>query len=247
MDRGLYIAMTGAKHNMLAQSVHSNNLANAATPGFRADFVDALAALDETRAQFQTRAYSVTTTPVTSFAKGSLQETGGNLDVAIDGDGWIAVQSPEGTEAYTRAGRFMTDSFGMLLNERGDQVLGNSGPIVIPQAETIEIGSDGTISIRALGQGPETLVELDRIKLVNPDTSTLQKRPDGLIYSTEATVAVDPSVRVRKGFTEGSNVNTVNELTEVVGLARQFELQVKLMQTFGEMEDASSRLLQVQV
>ena len=247
MDRGLYIAMTGAKHSMVAQAVHSNNLANASTSGFKADFIDALAQNEKSGSQLHSRAYAVTSTPVTSLAAGSLQETGRDLDVSVDGDGWIAVLGSDGVETYTRAGQLATDALGVLRNERGQQVLGNGGPIVLPEAEKIEVGGDGTISIRALGQGPETLVEADRIKLVKPDDSELEKRPDGLIHAKNGPLAVDATVRLRKGFIENSNVSPINELTSVVSLARQFEMQVKMMQTFGEMAESSSRLLQVQV
>ena len=113
--------------------------------------------------------------------------------------------------------------------------------------EKIEIGGDGTISVRALGQGPEALVEVDRIKLVNPADTALAKQPDGLIYSATGREPVDAAVRIRQGFTEASNVNAVEELTNVVTLARQFELQVKMMQTFGDMQDSSAQLLRVQV
>jgi len=254
MDRALYISMTGAKHNMLAQAAHSHNLANASTTGFKAEFVEAVSQFVNRGDGYKTRAYAVTQTPRTNLAHGSLQETGRDLDVSVDGDGWLAILNSAGEEAYTRAGKLATDVLGVLRNEHGDQVLGNGGPIVIPEAEKIEIGGDGTISVRTLGQGPQTLVEIDRIKLVNPDPSQLEKRADGKIYlkgeaDNDEFVKLPPdaAVRLRKGFVENSNVNTVEELTNVVSLARQFELQVKMMQTVAEMAESQSRLLQVQV
>lgn len=246
MDRALYISMTGAKHNMLSQAVHSNNLANANTRGFKADLIDAISTQEQSSVVLDTRAYAIARSPVTNFATGPLRETGQELDVVVDGPGWIAVQAPNG-ESYVKSGQLTIDSLGALRDGGGRAVLGNGGPIVIPEAEKIEIGGDGTISIRALGQGPEALVEIDRIKLVNPDDADLSKHDDGLIYSSNNQEPVNASVRIRQGFVEASNVNSVEELTSIVSLARQFELQVKMMQTLGTMADSASQLLRVQV
>jgi flagellar basal-body rod protein FlgF len=246
MDRALYISMTGAKHNMLAQAAHSHNLANASTTGFKADFINAMSQSINHGDGLKTRAYAVANTPETNFAKGAMQETGRDLDVAVNGEGWMAVLAADGEETYTRTGILATDVFGVLRNEQGDQVLGNGGPIVIPEYEKIEIGADGTISIRALGQGPQTLVEIDRIKLVKPEAGQLEKRESGKLVARSGALKADASVRLVKGFIEGSNVNSIDELTSVVSLARQFELQVKMMQTIGDMAESSSRLLQVQ-
>lgn len=238
--------MTGAKHNMMSQAVHSNNLANANTRGFKADLIDAVSKLDKSAVHIDSRAYAVARSHQTNFTLGPMQETGRELDVVIDGPGWIAVQSPNG-ESYVKSGQLSTDALGVLRDGGGRAVLGNGGPIVIPEAEKIEIGTDGTISIRALGQGPETLVEVDRLKLVNPNNADLEKREDGLIYSSNNLEPFDATVRVRQGFVEASNVNTVEELTSIVSLARQFEMQVKMMQTLGSMADSSNQLLRVQV
>ena len=247
MDRALYVSMTGAKHNMLAQAAHSHNLANVSTSGFKADFVGALTQQLESEGGLPTRAFATTHNEKTSFAPGSMQETGRDLDVAVDGPGWIAVLDENGEENYVRGGKLATDVFGSLRNEHGDEILGNVGPIVIPEAEKIEIGADGTISIRALGQGPQTLVELDRIRLVGAEPGELVKRENGKIYADGVVLKNDASVRLRKGFIENSNVNAVEELTSVVSHSRQFEMQVKLMQTVAQMSETQARLLQVQV
>lgn len=246
MDKGLFVSMTGAAHNMRAQSAHANNLANAATSGFRADFVDAVSLAVKGGDGHKSRVYAIAHSPATDFRVGSMQETGRDLDVAINGEGWLAVVGPDGREAYTRSGSLHTDALGALRNERGDQVLGNAGPIVIPEAESIEIGADGTISVRALGQGPETLIEVDRLKLVMGGPDTLRKSEDGRFYAVDQAPALDASIRVSKGFVESSNVNPVEELTSVMSLARQFEMHMKMMQTMGDTGDATVRLLQVQ-
>lgn len=247
MDRGLFVSMTGAVHNMHAQAVRANNLANASTSGFRADFVDAVSLAVQRGDGYKSRVYAVAHSPATDFRVGSMQATGRDLDVAISGAGWLAVVGPDGREAYTRAGSLHTDAFGALRNERGDQVLGNGGPIVIPEAETVEIGADGTISVRSLGQGPEALLEIDRLKLVSAEDGSLRKGEDGRFYALAQAPALDASIRVSKGFVEASNVNPVEELTQVMSLARQFEMHMKMMQTMGDTGDASVRVLQVQV
>lgn len=248
MNAGLYIAMNGASYNMFAQSVHSNNLANASTSGFKAEMVNALSAEVRGNAGLDHGHIPMALSTAIDFASGAMQETGDDFDVAIDGNGWMAVRSDDGTEAYTRGGRLSIDSLGFLRNERGNEVLGTGGPIVIPEAETVEIANDGTISVRALGQGPQALQEVERIRLVNPPLQDMRRGQDGLFtVESDQIVIFDASVRLRNGFVETSNVNAVHELTSVTSLARQFEMNVKMMQTFGDMAQTTARLIQVQV
>lgn len=247
MDRALYISMTGAKHNMLEQAARAHNLANVSTVGFKADLANAISQPVYGGDGYKSRVFAVAQTPSVNLSNGPLMQTGRELDIALDGEGWMAVQSESGDEAYTRGGNLSIDTFGILRNERGLPVMGNAGPIAVPEAEKIEIGSDGTISARAIGQGPETLVVVDRIKLVNPEVASLAKRSDGLIYSENGIEPVAADVRVRTGFLENSNVNAVSELTSIISLARQFEMQIKMMQTVSQNAESSSRILQVQV
>ena len=246
MDRALYTSMTGAKHNTLAQAVHANNLANASTDGFRRDYVTARSMGIWYGDGLPTRVHALTERPATDFAVGSLRDTGRDLDIAVRGEGWIAVQAPDGSEAYTRAGSLQITPLGQLLTGNGLPVLGNRGPIAIPDAAKVEIGEDGTITVRGLGQGPEALADVDRIRLVNPPEQQLEKRADGLVYTRDGTRApVDARVSVASGFLEGSNVNTVEALTEMLALARQYEVQVKLMKTVDENTEVAARLLQL--
>ena len=247
MDRALYVSMTGAMQTMSEQAARSHNLANVSTTGFKADLANALAQPVYGGAGLPTRVYAITETPLSNLSNGPLVETGRELDVAIMGDGWLVFENEAGEEVYSRGGNLSVDTAGMLRNERGLVVQGNAGPVVIPESEKIEIGTDGTISVRALGQGPETLVEVDRLKLVNPDRANLIKGVDGLFRSSNPVEPIDPNISISTGFLEGSNVNAVNELTSIVSLSRQFEMQIKMMQTIAENSEASSRLLQVQV
>lgn len=245
MDRALYIAMTGAKHNMLAQTNHANNMANLNTTGFRADFEQARSMGVYYGDGLPTRAYAMTESPAADFTPGPMIDTGNELDIAIQGSGFIAVQAPDGSEAYTRSGNLAVDVTGILRTANGLPVIGGGGPITIPENEKIHIGSDGTISIVGLGQGAEAMTEVGRIRLVNPDTKNLEKGDDGLFRQRDglnANPAAD--VRVKTGMLEGSNVNAINEFTQILSLSRQYEMQVKLMKTAEENSAASAQLLQ---
>ena len=246
MDKALYIGMTGASQAMRAQAIHANNLANASTTGFRADMEQARA-MQVYGPGLPTRVYSMTENPGTDFTHGSLIETGNSLDVAIDGEGWIALQAPDGSEVYTRAGELRVGMFGELTAANGLPVLGNAGPVVLPPYETLEIGQDGTVSIRELGQAAQVMATIDRIKLVNPNNADLVKGSDGLLRRRDGADSLpDADVRVVSGYVESSNVNVVDAMVEMIALTRNYELNVKLMQTAQQNSEASARLLQIQ-
>ncbi|MFT5117770.1 MAG: flagellar basal-body rod protein FlgF [Kiritimatiellia bacterium] len=243
MDKALYIGMTAAKNNMLGQAVRANNLANANTTGFRSDFEQARSMGVYQGEGLPTRAYALTESPQTNFAEGPLIQTGRDLDVAIKGSGFIAVQSPDGREAYTRVGSFYIDNAGVLFTGNNLPVMGNSGPMAIPEFQKLEIAQDGIVSVVIKGEAPDALSQVDRIKLVRPDESLLKKGTDGLLYAEED-IAPDVDVSLVSGFIEGSNVNPVNELTHILTLARQYEMAIKLMKKAEENSAASARLLQ---
>ena len=246
MDRAIYIAMTGAKNNMMSQTSHANNMANLSTSGFKADFEQSRSMGVYYGDGQPTRAYALTESPSADFDSGPMMSTGNPMDVAIQGQGFIAVQAPDGSEAYTRAGNLTIDASGTLRTANGLAVLGNSGPINFPPLDKLEIGSDGTISIIALGQGAETMVDSNRLKLVNPDLKNVEKGADGLFRQRDGlTAEVSASVRVAGSMLEGSNVNAMSEFTQILTLARQYEMQVKLMKTADENAAASAQLLQM--
>jgi flagellar basal-body rod protein FlgF len=167
--------------------------------------------------------------------------------VAVDGEGWIGVQAPDGKAAYTRAGDLRLTTNGMLTTGTGLPVLGNSGPIAIPPADKIAIGNDGTISIVPQGGQSATLVEVDRIRLVKSDSRQLEKDRFGLMRQQNGQPAPqDASVRLVAGALEGSNVNTADALVNMIGLARQFELQIKMMNTASDNASATNQLLRLE-
>lgn len=246
MDKALFIAMTGAKHNMLAQANRANNLANISTTGFRADFEQSRSMGVYYGDGQPTRAYAMTESPRADFTSGAMIATNNPLDIAIQGDGFIAVQSPDGTEAYTRAGNMAVDATGMLRTANGLPVLGAAGPINIPENEKVQVGSDGIISVIGQGQGPEAMVEVAQIKLVNPDIQNLEKGDDGLFRQRDGEIALPAvEVSVRSGMLESSNVNAIEEFTQILSLARQYEMQVKVMKSAEENSAASAQLLQM--
>ena len=245
MDRLLYTSMKGAINNTKAQTVHSNNLANARTTGFRGDLAQARS-MQLFGEHFPSRVYSLTENLGTDFLPGSLLETGRELDVAVEGDRFIPVQGPNLEEAFTRAGDFYVDDLGNLRTGTGIPVMGDGGPIVVPPFEKMEIGRDGTVSIRGQGQTPEALTQVNRIKLANPDLAGISKGADGLFRRNDGLIEPEAAdVQITSGFLETSNVNAVSEMTAILELSRQFELQVKMMRMAEEMDESASRLLQV--
>jgi len=246
MDKSLYISMTGASQTMRAQAIHANNLANAGTTGFQADLAQARS-MAVYGSGMPSRVYSMTENPGTDFTRGSLQQTGNTLDMAVRGEGYFAVQAPDGSEAYTRAGDLELTVFGELVTGNGLPVLGNNGPVVLPPFETVEFGEDGTVSVRELGQGAEILAAIDRIKLVNPQPGELIKGADGLLRRTDGGDSVaDVQVQLVSGYLESSNVNVVDSMVEMINLTRSYEMNVKFMQTVQENSETSARLLQIQ-
>ncbi|MCO6412045.1 MAG: flagellar basal body rod protein FlgF [Thiogranum sp.] len=243
MDRVVFVMASGAKQLMHAQTINSNNLANANTVGFQAD-------LARIHAQFVdgpghgSRAYAVADGGGASYEKGPVQSTGRSLDVAVNGDGWLAVQAPDGSEGYTRAGNLRININGQMLTGAGHPVMGEAGPIVVPEHEKLEIGSDGVISVRPIGQSPNTLAEVGRIKLVAPEHRDLVKGEDGLLRMRDGVPAsASADVTLIGGALESSNVNTVEALVDMISLARQFEMSVKVMQTAKEMDEQSTQVM----
>jgi flagellar basal-body rod protein FlgF len=244
MDRLVYVAMAGAKETLRAQAANNHNLANASTTGFRAD-LSAFQTQDVVGAGFPSRAYATSAGVGWDSTPGSLEATGSELDVAIKGQGWLAVQAPDGTEGYTRAGNLRVDPSGMLTTASGLPVLGDSGPISVPPHSSISIGGDGSLSVVPIGQEAKTVSTVGRLKLVNPAADTLSRGPDGLFRLAGGGEAPsDASVHVVSGALESSNVNIAVTMTTMIELSRNYDLQVKAMHTAEEDAAASSKLLQ---
>lgn len=246
MDRFVYVAMTGAREAQRAQTATTHNLANASTTGFRGTLAGFETVGVRGPGHEDARAYAVTRGRGTDFQPGAQIPTGRDLDVAVEGEGWIAVMAPDGGEAYTRAGDLRLDELGRLTTGTGLAVMGDGGPIAVPPAQTLEIGGDGTVSVRPIGQGAEALAVIDRIRLVNPDPAGLVRGDDGLLRVPGGEPPpADAGVTLARGMLEGSNVNAVGEMVNMIQLARHFELQVQMMRKAEDNDRASAQLLQM--
>lgn len=243
MDRVIYTALSGAKNTLEQQASASNNLANATTTGFR-EQLDTFRAVPVVGEGLATRTFAVDSTAGTNFTAGPIQDTGRALDVAIQGQGWIAVQTADGGEAYTRNGSFKISENGILQTQTGLSVAGDGGPISIPPDVTIAIASDGTVSTIPTTGTPNAVNIIGRIKLVNPDEKALKRGDDGLFRMTVGRQAPpDANVRLAGGALEGSNVNVVESMVSMINLARQFDLNMKVVQTAQSNEDKATQLL----
>ncbi|EAQ31829.1 MULTISPECIES: flagellar basal-body rod protein FlgF [Idiomarina] len=246
MDKMLWIAMSGANENMKAVSVRANNLANTNTTGFKADLEQArsMQAFGE---GLPTRVFSMTESPGQNFAEGPIRTTGRNLDVAINGQGWIAVQDANGNERYTRNGSLEIDAGGMLRTSSGDPVMGDAGPVLIPMPiDSLTIGRNGNISIRPQGAPEDANEIVDRIKLVNPPLNNVEKTTDGYFALKDGQQALaDANVKLEVGALEGSNVNAIGEMTSMIALQRQYEMNVKMMKTADENAQRSATLMRM--
>jgi len=246
MDKLIYVSMAGAKAALQAQAANSHNLANIGTTGFRADL-----SAYEWRGNGATRTGALSAralggemTQSFNESSGSLQATGRNLDVAVNGQGWLAVQDANGNEAYTRAGDLRLDTAGNLTNASGRPILGNGGPINIPPNTSLTIATNGDISIVPLGQGSEATAIVERLKLVNPPSRDLERGPDGLFRVRGGGIAPsDPTVQVVSGSLETSNVNGAMAIVNMIELSRQFEMQMRTIKWAEENSRSSGSLL----
>lgn len=231
MDRLIYIAMNGASHIVQQQALVAHNLANAQTTGYRAE-QNAFRALPVQGPGAKTRVFAVDSTTGWNFQPGFMQSTGRDLDVAVNGKGWIAVQGADGKEAYTRDGNFQLSQNGVLQTRNGLNVMGASGTIAVPPNHSVAIAPDGTVSAIPQEGVPNNVAVVGRVKLVNPPDADLHKGLDGLFYSNDGNaVAADTSVQLSSGSLEGSNVSVVEALTSMISLSRQFDMQMKMLQT----------------
>ena len=243
MDKMLFIAMNGASQAMRSQSNIAHNLANVSTTGFKSS-LDAYSNWHVAGPGLPTRVYNQWQQNGSDMSSGSFTTTGRELDVAVRGEGWIAVQGKNGQEAYTRAGDLRLNEIGQLTNGAGHLVIGNSGPVVVPPSQKIEIAVDGSIGVLPVGQTADSMAIVDRIKLVKPELNKMSKGQDGLMYwqgGQKATPSAD--VKLASGVLETSNVNAVSELVEMIGNARQYEINVKMMQTADQVSQSAEQLL----
>jgi flagellar basal-body rod protein FlgF len=250
MDRILYTAMSGAKQSMDQQSVVSHNLANVSTSGFRAQLHAMRAVPVQGDGELPTRVSVAGTTPGSDFSPGPITRTGRELDVALEGDAWLAVQADDGTEAYTRRGDLSVDGDG-LVTVAGRPVIGDGGPIIVPLGSSVTVGADGTLSAIGEGENPEALVDVGRLKLVTPERN-LVRGDDGLFRMPPnadgevAALEANDEARLASGALEGSNVSAVEAMVAMIDVARRYEMQMKVISTADENAQRANNLLSIQ-
>jgi flagellar basal-body rod protein FlgF len=243
MDRMIYTAMSGARASMGQQAAMANNLANASTTGFRAQLAAFVTAPVEGDG-YGTRAFSIETTPGSDFSPGAIQPTGRDLDVAIQGRGWIAVRSPDGGEAYTRAGNLQVTVNGVLQTGSGHAVLGDGGPITVPPGVRITIAGDGTVTAVPDRNRPGQISTVGRIKLVMPEDARMVRGDDGLFRTRDGTPAdADAKTKLVAGSLEGSNVNVVEAMVGLITISRNYDLHMKLLQNADANDKQASQVL----
>jgi flagellar basal-body rod protein FlgF len=246
MDKLLYIASSGANQDLVATSLRANNLANAQTNGFKAQ-------LEQARSMpvygegLPTRVFAMTESPTNNYESGPMIQTGRDLDVAVQGDGWFAVQDAQGNEAYSRDGNFQLGADGGLEDVHGNVVMGDTGPIFLPvPLDNLNIAADGTISIRPQGAPESVLEEVGRLKLVKPEYRDMERGNDGLFRMQDGSIAqADETVAIRTGMLEGSNVNAIDEMVNMLSLQRHYELQVKMMKKADTLDTRGNMLLRI--
>jgi flagellar basal-body rod protein FlgF len=249
MDRLIYTAMTGASQALEQQAVVANNLANVSTTGFRAqlsNFRDVPLSYGDGSSvnDLTTRTFVLSATPGADMTPGAISRTGNPLDVAIQGQGFMAVQDANGNEAYTRAGNLHVDENGQLMTAENQQVVGSGGPISVPPGSAVTIGSDGTVSALAPGSQPDAVAMIDQIKFVNPAAGTLTRSDDGLFRTGDGNpVDADQTVQIATESLEGSNVNPVSAMVSMITNARQFQMQTQLLKTADTNEQSANQLL----
>ena len=242
MDRMIYLAMAGAKATMQRQDVLSHNLANASTNGFRAELA-AFRAVPVQGSGASTRVYALESTIGHDDSPGPQQTTGRALDVALQGKAWMAVQALDGTEAYTRGGALQVDPSGQLVTPAGLPVLGDGGPITVPTDGVPSVLADGSVLVRT---GTGDLQSVGRIKMATPE-APLKRGDDGLFRAPDGEpLPADETARLQEGALEGSNVSPVETLVAMIAAARQFEQQMKMLQTAQQNEQGATRLLGTQ-
>lgn len=243
MDRLIYTAMTGALHTLTQQATVSHNLANASTTGFRAQ-ADAFRAVPVYGESLPTRAFVLDSTTGADFTPGAIQQTDRPLDVAIQGSGWITVQLENGEEAYTRHGNLKTDANGVLQTQQGFNIKGETGPITIPPDSRVAIGKDGSVSVLPSDSRITAVSIIGRIKLVDPPAEQLVRGDDGLFRLKQGGEApASGKVALIDGALESSNVNAVSEMVKMITLARQFDMQIKMLENAQQNAQQASEIM----
>lgn len=241
MDKALFVGMGGQNNALRELEMLSNNLANVNTPGFRGDY-EVVKQHHIKNEGMESRVYASVGESYTDFKQGPVLKTGRELDLAVSGHGMFAVQSKSGREGYTRAGNFEISGDGFLVNAQGNLVMGDSGMIRIPPAEKVQIGEDGTVSVKPIGE--QEMVTIGKIKLIMPDIKNIEKGDDGLFFAKNgATYPDDKNIKIQTGALEGSNVDPVETLIKLIDISRSYDIHSNFIKGLSEQATEANKLL----
>jgi len=245
MDRLIYTSLTAMRGSMARQTSIANNLANADTPGFRADVSEAEAVWLRGNG-LDSRAMASQEVVAADMSAGTVVSTGRGLDVAMNADAFLVVQADDGQEAYTRRGDLQLSDTGLLTNGDGRPVLGAQGPITLPPYDSVNIDAEGKINIVPRGGDPSKPQEVDRLRMVSPNDQVLAKAMDGLFRVKEGGVLPDdPDARLLAGHIEGANVSATKSLVDMIEASRAWDSQLKLLSGARDMDSATSDLMRL--
>ncbi|MFC3783498.1 flagellar basal-body rod protein FlgF [Sphingopyxis italica] len=245
MDRLIYTSLTAMRGSMSRQTAIANNLANAQTPGFRADIANAQSLwLDGSG--LDARAMASEEVLGADMRAGTVTQTGRDLDIAMQGDALLVVQATNGEEAYTRRGDLQISPSGLLTTGDGHPVQGGQGPVTIPPADAISIDQEGRVWVVPQGGDPENPQEVDRLRLATPTGSEIAKGLDGLFrVKGEGILPDDPEARLLTRSLEGSNVTATSALVEMIEASRSWDTQLKMISDVRDMDSATANLMQL--
>jgi flagellar basal-body rod protein FlgF len=245
MDKLIYTAASGLKSHMAAQAAIANNMANASTIGFRAERVNFNSLLLK-GAGFDSRQPTSEDIPDFDRTAGAVTTTGRNLDVAIPGEQWMAVQANDGSEGYTRRGDLNISATGVLETGDGFPVMGSGGPITVPPATSVSIAQDGTISIIPVGGDAKNPQIIDRIKFASAQGSQTVKGLDNLIHVQGGGILpTDENAKCISGALEQSNVNMTQSLVDMIENQRSYEVQANLMKSAKDMDESAASVMRM--
>ena len=245
MDRLIYTSLSAMRGSMARQTATANNLANAQTPGFRAEISEAQS-LWLRGDGANTRAFASENVIAADMRSGTITHSGRDLDVALAGDAMLTVQAPDGEESYTRRGDLQISATGLLTTGDGHPVQGTSGPITLPPYDSVAIDAEGRIHIVPAGGDPQQPQEIDRLRLVTPAGSDIVKGLDGLFRVNGGGILPDdPDARVITRSIEGSNVNATTALVEMIEASRSWDTQLKLIGDARDLDAATTELMQL--
>ncbi|MBB4865366.1 flagellar basal-body rod protein FlgF [Pseudomonas nitritireducens] len=249
MDRMIYTGMAAASESFHQQAVLAGNIANISTPGFRAQ-LDAMKSMEVQGDGLKTRTLAYETTPGADFTMGPIQTTGRNLDVALEQNAWLAVQTQDGREAYTKNGDIQVDRNGQMLIG-GRPVVGDNGPINVPLDSEVSIGPDGTISVIEAGQGPTTIAQAGKLKMVKAGRDELVRGDDGLFRSkpdaqgVSQPLAANEDMRLTAGALEGSNVSPTSSMVDMIASQRRYDMNMKTISTANDNAQRANDLFRI--